>query len=167
MVMDDDLLWILKTIDRFGWAVLHIGDGCKHKECGNEWVEHPFSYSIGLTAMGHPEFLLRGWRKKDAGVTLINEFGARVQAGESFRHGQVVESRTAGAPVVFLEVIDDADMVASGQVYPEFSALQVVWPDWQGRYPWDKGYNRWKFSQQLSRPGPGRSGLQQLQIGQQ
>jgi hypothetical protein len=133
-MLDDYLKQLLKLIDEHGWAVQHVGGG-------DRLDEPPFSYTVGLTALGHPEFILFGM-PPDAAQQLLNILGSEVQNGRRYRPDTLTSDPTeAAAPVALIEVIDPAShLLAAVNLYAEIEALQVIWPDPSGRLPWDDGY---------------------------
>ncbi len=61
-----------------------------------------FSYTVGLTAMGHPEVIIVGMPAEHA-MTFLNMIGEEVRRGGRFDHGTVTTEFTSDdAPVVFL-----------------------------------------------------------------
>jgi hypothetical protein len=101
-------------------------------------------HTLGLCeAFAHPELLLVGLPAE-----LVHEFlthaAARVAAGHRFEHGQVAEGLFPGAPAALRRVGEqhlEAYLPEALAHYgtPEFAALQIVFPDRDGRYPWDPG----------------------------
>jgi hypothetical protein len=123
---------LLRMIDEFGWAVRNVG-------AGPEPGEAAFSYTVGLTSFGHPEVVITGMPFKPA-QTFLNNIGADVRDGKRFEAGALNED-LAPVPVLFLSVLRDEGLVAVRQVYGSCSAVQMVWPDSAGRFPWIAGYN--------------------------
>ncbi|WP_156253199.1 DUF4262 domain-containing protein [Pseudactinotalea terrae] len=152
MATDRYLRSMLEKVEKFGWGLVHVGESCSEPGCTNEHEgeEPPFTYTVGLAGWGHPELLVHGLTAAEA-EPLLNDLGERIRGGQSFVHGQTLGCEHCEAELTFTRVIDTSDLVVLGQLYAdECQALQVVWRDWQHRYPWDKGYNRWRFPQQLA-----------------
>lgn len=149
MATDRYLLSMLETVEKFGFGLVHVGETCSEPGCDAHDEGPPFTYTVGLTAMGHPELLVHGLRGRDSGP-LLNDLGERIKVGESFHHGQVLTCEHGEARLALAQVVDHSDLVVVGQVYPEVDALQVVWQDWSKRFPWDPGYNHWRFPQLLA-----------------
>lgn len=123
------------NIDRVGWAVLCIPDD----------DEGPgFAYSLGLfETHGHPEVILVGL-KTETMYGLVNHIGRRVKDGDRFEPGMPCEGVVDRFPVWFLPVAREnyrEYLGYAGWYYrgPDFPALQCVWPDKTGRFPWDAG----------------------------
>ena len=145
-VLDD----LLRLIEQFGWAVRHVGAGTSEGEAA-------FSYTVGLTAMGHPEVVVTGL-PFDVAQVFLNNIGRDVLEGEQFSAGLLTESLTSpGAPVVFIQAEDVSGLTAVEQVYGRVEALQMVWPDSTGRLPWVEGYRNPPQAQPLlgGRPNQG------------
>jgi hypothetical protein len=138
---------LLATIDRHGWAVRHVGPGARREEV-------VFSYTIGLTAMGHPEVVVQGL-PFDVAHAFLNDVGQDVRMGKSFPAGTVTEDLTSPAsPVVFIAVEDTSGLTAVEQVYGHVDAVQLVWPDSRGRLPWAEEYANAPWAQPLLGPAP-------------
>src|SRR4051794_5666347 len=123
---DDQILaHLLALIREHGWAVRHVGAGLQHGEAA-------FSYTVGLTAMGHPEVIVTGL-PFDHAHTFLNNIGADVHAGGRFEPGLLTEEFTGpGAAVMFLAADDTSGLTAVVQVYGTVQAIQMVWPDSAG-----------------------------------
>ena len=144
---DSVLLELLELIGRHGWAVRHVGGDTANGHA-------PFSYTVGLTAMGHPEIVTTGLPFEHA-QTFLNEVGADVRDGRRFAAGTTTGDFTSDdAPVCFLDVVDTSGLTAVEQVYDDVEALQLVWPDSAGHLPWDAGYRNPADAQPILGPGP-------------
>ncbi|TQN41864.1 uncharacterized protein DUF4262 [Blastococcus colisei] len=120
-------------IERFGWAVEHVR--VPRRSTGT-----PSSYTVGLTAAGHPEIVVLGLPAPVA-QDFLNAVAEQVRAGGSYRPGQRTgEFTDEDGPVVFLRVEDTGGLASARDVYGSVEALQLVWPDSTGRLPWQPGY---------------------------
>jgi hypothetical protein len=129
-------------ITEYGWAVRHVG-------AGTEPGHAAFSYTVGLTAMGHAEVIVTGLPFEHA-QTFLNNIGADVRTGTQFRPGLVTEDLTGpGFPVAFIAVEDASGLTAVDQVYGTVTAIQMVWPDSAGHLPWIPGYRNAPDAQPL------------------
>jgi hypothetical protein len=147
---DDPVLTrLLGLIRQHGWAVRHVG-------AGSSPADSAFSYTVGLTALGHPEVVVTGLPFEHAQIFLDN-IGADVRAGQRFEPGHVADDLTdPGAPVAFVAVENTTGLTAVAQVYGRVDAVQMVWPDSTGRMPWAEGYRNPPGAQPLL--GPRHSG---------
>jgi hypothetical protein len=147
--------WLRDTIAKHGWVVQHVG-GCKD-DCGPE-----FAYTVGLSAIdGHPELLVAGLCHHDSGP-LLNVLGKRVRDdGLVCRDGQEVElAEFPGTRFMFVVIppsaceltLTFANGLLRDQDGPPVPALQVVWSDEHGHWPWEES---WSLAPdiQLVRPG--------------
>jgi hypothetical protein len=140
--MSDD--WVNKIlrqqqehIDTIGWAVT----GVFPRE-GDDGA--PFAYTIGLTERGSPELVISGL---DTGTmhALLNDLAGRVfDRAERFSDGQRISDLLNGYDAA---VIDGA---LTEELWPGTAVVrygrnavrlqQIVWPDREGRFPWEPGY---------------------------
>jgi hypothetical protein len=127
---EDYLALLRKTIRAHGWAVQYVDDD-----------RTPFAYTIGLHDRGLPELLVTGLEPNRA-TWLLNTFAKRVVAGRMSAPGNQVWL-PAGTRVELVAVAHpDAHLnmaVAIGG--PEIEAVQLVWADGRGRWPWAPGFD--------------------------
>lgn len=122
---------IQSDIETVGWSV--IGVLPDDKRAG-------FSYSVGLSQIGHPEIIVVGL-PPDLARSLIN--GIR-QDGVIVETGRKYDNIFKGLPAIFVEVtavnreecLRAASLINTGGIFP---ALQLVWPDAKGVFPWEHG----------------------------
>jgi hypothetical protein len=126
----DDYLDLLRSdILARGWTVQYVEDD-----------KRPFAYTIGLHLMGLPELLATGLPPKHA-QWLLNTFAKRfvnrpVTAGDRY----TLPARTR------VEIVDvdqpDAHLnMALAIEGPDITAIQLVWADGLGRWPWARGFD--------------------------
>jgi hypothetical protein len=124
---------LVGLIETHGWAVRIVSP-----RLGEEGIS--FAYTVGLTAMGHPEVVEQGL-PNEVGQTFLNMVGEEVRGGRRFEPGSIVTDLSAGGqPVAFLRVSDASGLTAVEQVYGVVDALQLVWSDSAGRLPWESGF---------------------------
>ena len=106
-----------------------------------------FSYTIGLNQLhGHPELMVTELPVNNAHNILHSAFD-RVAEGERFTHlDRAFRVVSLALPACFLrltpEVRDQLLTLASWvNNRDEFDALQCVWPDAAGLFPWDTGFD--------------------------
>lgn len=134
---------LLDLIEEHGWAVRNVMAG------PDEGDDVEFSYTIGLTALGHPEVIILGMPAEHAS-TFLNMIGDEVRRGGRLDHGTVTGEFTShDTPVVFLRAEDTERLTAVAEVYGRVDALQMVWPDSTGRLPWQNGYRNSPKAQPL------------------
>ncbi|MDV3124956.1 DUF4262 domain-containing protein [Mycobacterium sp. 21AC1] len=118
------------TIDDHGWAVQGVEDD-----------KRPFTYTVGLHGQGLSELIITGMATHTA-ARLLN----------SIAH-MITEDGTALAPAMHIdhqdEFLFEVVAVDHPDVHLRYStmlfgdgvrALQLVWADARGRWPWDAGW---------------------------
>lgn len=106
-------------------------------------VRREFSYTIGMTRHhGHPELLASGLPPREAGA-LLADLVERVRAGERLTAGDVLapdgEYRLQLVRVADPGQLDHAQAIYATPRTP-VPALQVVWSDESGHWPWQPGW---------------------------
>ena len=129
---DDRDRKLLANVREYGWHVMAIGGS---DECP------PFGYTIGLYhSFGHPEVIVFGL---DVSVmfAIITNLGDLIKSGQTFDHLSESSEILEGYLVTFRDVerrhyrnyFGFARWFYQGDRFP---AIQCIWPDAQGRYPW-------------------------------
>ena len=116
-------------VQKHGWAVQYV-----------EIDRAPYAYTVGLHDRGLPELLVIGLSPSWAG-RLLNIMCPRRHARRSAAPGKQISVPTGLIEVVEVEH-PDAHMnwaVAFGG--PDVRALQLVWADDCGRWPWALGFD--------------------------
>jgi hypothetical protein len=151
-MMEDYLARVAATVRDRGWAVQAVNGGAEAP---------PFSYTVGLTNFDrHPELVIVGVDHETA-AAILDELSRRVQAGERLTASQRLEGLAeTDYPMTLLAVTDPAShlVVARRLLGGELTALQVVWPDPDGHFAWERAHDpRFLVMQPLLGPTP--SGL--------
>ena len=119
-----------RIVDTHGWAIRHVlGDG----------AAAPFSYTVGLTARGWDELVITGLPAEVADVFIRNAVDEQESSG-AFQPGDRTDALTESGEVAFIRVDDRRRLTAAERMLGDFEALQLVWPDSNGSFPWDIGY---------------------------
>lgn len=128
--LGDYLDLLREKIRRRGWVVQYVEDG-----------RHSFAYTIGLHARRLPELLVTGLEPRHA-QWLLDTFAKRTLGGPTPVAGQRV-LLPAGARVELTEVGQpDAHMgMATAIEGGDITALQLVWADDRGRWPWAPNFD--------------------------
>lgn len=116
-------------VDVYGWAIRHV--------LGTSFAA-PFSYTVGLTARGWDELLITGLPADVADMFIRNAVAEQELRG-SFQSGDRTDVLTESRSVVFVRVEDRGGLTAAERMLGDFEALQIVWPDSNGNFPWDIG----------------------------
>lgn len=124
---------IYEDIERVGWAVVAVED-----DAGR----HAYTYTVGLTRYhGHPELLVSGNDFARA-HHVIDEIATLVAGGRRLVEGEFLVPEGVGLLCRTIRVsrpgrLRLARAVYGGRGFAPVSALQVVWVDEHGRWPWE------------------------------
>lgn len=121
-----------ELVEQYGWAVIRVDAEAETPD---------YAYSLGLfKTFRHPEVIIFGL-DMDVLHELVNVIGKQVAAGQRFE-----------APSLSPDVLEDYECafrtVAPGAVHRymgaavryydgDFPAVHCLWPDRQGRFPWN------------------------------
>lgn len=128
----DQLRYVRDVLAEHCWVVVSVG---------RERNRPPYAYTVGLTGHALPEFLVTGLSAgraaevlNDAAATAVDGGAPPVAGGRvrlpGGRPGEVVR---VAEPWVHMDV-------AAGMFESRLRALQLVYADRQGRWPWDAGF---------------------------
>jgi hypothetical protein len=133
--MNDGEARVESDVRTFGWHVVLVGSS----------NDRPgFAYTIGLFHRHHhPEVVVLGLPDGTA-HEVLNVVGGAVSRGARFEAGVQTGEILQGLAVAFVELPTAAYPSYLGYARrfyggDEFTALQLVWPDAAGRFPWDEG----------------------------
>lgn len=102
----------------------------------------PVAYTTGLTEHRRPELLITGL-EPDLACRILNRAAELALADRRFLDAKFLDGvvrpphRLAALPAV-----DTSELHVTRLLYgPDFLALQLIWPDEEGRFPWEPGYS--------------------------
>lgn len=131
---------ILGKIRKDGWYPVHVAP---------QGPDQGFSYSLGFYAnYGQAEVVVAGLPPGVAQAFLENLAGRVVEAAPPFEmykgyDGIAEDSKIAFVPVAMRHFPDHFDY--GGWFYHSLDTdvpfVQMVWPDAEGKFPWEKGYD--------------------------
>jgi hypothetical protein len=136
--LDQERAHVADTVRRFGWSIQFVACDCTDSA--------PFAYTVGLFGMGHPELLIFG-TSQCTSANVLNDLGERVRAGAQLGHGDLltfdgwprrVELRQVPNPGEILFTANEFYLRPDSASVP---ALQAIWDDVNGKFPWDEGYS--------------------------
>jgi hypothetical protein len=136
---------LLSNVRQHGWHIVAVFDDGNAEE-----VRPDFAFSVGLYLNHqHPEIVVMGLPQAKAG-RIINAVGAYVRSGKQIKPDVRYSEFAEGRDVIFRSVRDEnyGEYLGSGlwfyrSLLPEFfPALQLVWPDMAGKFPWEDGFDR-------------------------
>ena len=124
-----------ENIKKYGLANIHVFAS----------EESPaFSYTVGFTNQDLPEFITFGILP-ETGQDIFNDLYKRIGEGELFELGVPNNTVIKDLPVYFFAVSQTQAkeyINAANQYFDRnLEAIQMVWPDNKGNFPWDKDYN--------------------------
>ena len=131
-------------IQRCGWAVQAVE---------RDRYRPPFAYTVGLTLYGEPELVVTGMAQRRA-QRLLNGVAEHVLHACAPEPGEVVPLEGSST----IEIVElphpDAHLhTAVGMLGAEhLRALQLVWADDRGRWPWERGHRSGRGGQPVLGP---------------
>lgn len=136
-------------IEEGGWShVMVVGDVTRP----------PFVYTVGLTRLeGHPEVVVSG-PDLDTACGVLHSAAEAVVEGERFAAGREVD--LDGVPLRVVAVRRPAHLVVAQDIYATpghaglVPALQLVWPDDAGRWPWEVPWREARTTQEVFGSSP-------------
>ncbi len=126
---------VTADVSAYGWHVVLVAASDTAPD---------IAYTVGLSAsFDHPEVAVLGLPSPKAHM-LLNEVGAAVRGGSKFGPDDRVTDLIVGLEVAFRPFPKEQYFQYLGlarKFYRDdgFDAIQLVWPDAQGRFPWDSG----------------------------
>ena len=133
----DGEAWLDEAIGRYGWAVLYV-------PAGPETDEPSFHYTVGLTAASAPELLVYSL-PREVGHDVLNAIAQQVHDGHSLRDDEPVPGLPAEAAefrTFAVARLHDPLGLATSRYGEAVKVRQVVFPDRDGRWPWEAGADR-------------------------
>lgn len=138
------LAYVRGVLEEHPWVVIGVE---------RDGYRPPYSYTVGLTGLDRPELLITGLSKERAAKVLIAAAdlvldtgvpaaGARVRLPGK-RPGEIVQ---VAEPSVHLGIA--TDLFGTERV----TALQLVYADVRGRWPWDKNFHNGRAGQPVLGP---------------
>lgn len=130
--VDDD-------IDRLGWSAIGVFAAVDDPE---GMLENPFTYTIGLLkTYEHPELIVYGLPPEQAHSILASAI-EQIKEGVHFSTGRRYSKVLGGGFEVEFRKVDPTGRplnVARNYYEADVEALQLVWPDKEGRFPGEAG----------------------------
>ena len=135
---EEDIDGFGECVREHGWVIKYVED-----------ARHPYAYTVGLTQFGLPELLVTGLTTERA-LVLLDHFGQQTIADGAPQPGQRLDFLGLSQ----IEAVDvdhpDAHLDLAVRLFgPKLRAVQLVWTDMQGRWPWS---NRFDFEDGFSQP---------------
>lgn len=128
-------LVILPLVRQRGWAVQGVGG------------RRPFAYTVGLTECGLSELIVTGLRQV-AAASLLNA-AVLLALQDEPETGRALDVGSRRVHVVRVDRPEDHLLTATALYGDAVRALQLVWPDERGLYPWQLGHRSVRRGQPL------------------
>jgi hypothetical protein len=140
---DEGIQHVINTcnerIQKYGFTCMGIG-----ADVDAQPPKPPFTYTVGLTqSYGHPELIVFGLPFETA-MGVLAEAARRIRSGELVcKDGGTDHKLLQGYPATFRAIPSPAVRkhmkVARVIEGDDIKALQIIWPDAHGRFPWETG----------------------------
>jgi hypothetical protein len=135
---DDSDRKLLSDIEKYGWHVVFVTE---------EPATPQFAFTVGLHyRYSHPEILVMGLKQATA-HSLLHSLVEKIKQGEKLESGSLVTD-IASFPLALVPIHIDhyREHLGYGMWFyrslrAPFPALQLVWPDRAGLFPWQNGYD--------------------------
>lgn len=142
---EEYLAELRETMLEHGWAVQYV-----------ESDRRPFAYTIGLTRYGLPELLVTGFSPGRA-AAILNALARRAVRRHPPAPGMRID--LPGCPPIEMVQIKrpDVHLIFAIAIFgAEVTALQAVWADPRGRWPWAADFDGGRGAQPVLgvRAGP-------------
>ncbi len=133
--LEEFVAGVVADIRSCGWSLVAVED---------DQGRHVCTYTVGLTRLhGHPELLFTG-NHVEVAQRVLSTIAADVCSGARLADGDTVGGPDGGsAPACLLMRVANPERLAMAQAvyrlpgFPPVPALQVVWADEGGRWPWE------------------------------
>lgn len=126
---------LLADIEQYGWAVQVVME---------TEGEPAFAYTIGLVRnFDHPELIIVGL-KYESMFGILDVCGVDVRNGRRFEDGKVYDDCLEGYAAIFRSVpkFEYRNYIGYACWFDgswDIPVLQLIYPDKEGRWPWDEG----------------------------
>lgn len=132
---------VLADVEKHGWSDMHV-----FPVPGQEG--EPWNYSIGmLHTYKHPEICIVGMEQRQAHMVLWSAVDL-IKKGVTLEPDTYVEQIIETFPMAIIEVddiLDDSYPLSMAYRFAEMfgpvTAVQLVWPDMSGHFPWQDEYD--------------------------
>lgn len=129
----------LRDIEQFGCHVIHVLAEREHP---------PFAYSVGIQQSSNtPELIVIGLKQPVAHF-VINEYNRRIRAGVRFVDGDLADAFLEGFDC-FFRIVDRSHyrQYLGWNIWlyrgESFDAMQLLYPDTSGHWPWQREASDW------------------------
>jgi hypothetical protein len=126
---EEDIDGLRASVREHGWAIKYVEDD-----------RRPYAYTMGLHELGLPELLVTGVTTERALALLDYFIEEAIDKGAPRPGDRIALSDTACIEAVHVDQPDVHLGLAVRLFGSKLRAVQLVWTDMRGRWPWDKGF---------------------------
>ena len=132
------------VISEFGWAVQGVEGDARRA---------PWAYTVGLTEHQRPELVLTGLDPGPASFVL-NEVAGHVLHADPLTVGSRFQLHGSPELEVVQVAAPDVHLLTAVGIFgaDAVRAVQLVWSDDDGRWPWDRGFRSGRWQQPVLGP---------------
>jgi Domain of unknown function (DUF4262) len=127
---EEDISGLRECVREHGWVIKYVDDD-----------RRPYAYTIGLHQFGLPELMATGVTTERALALLDYFIEETISKGAPRPGDQIMLCDTAKIEVVHVDHPDAHLDLAVSLFGPKLRALQLVWTDLRGRWPWDEKFD--------------------------
>lgn len=151
---DEYLDRIRGLVDQYGWAIQSVFPDKTDQDPG-------FAYTVGLSLHGHAELIISGLPPA-TGQTILNDLAKRVRdSGQDLTTNTPMDDVIENLSVILIPVTDPGNYVTVADTLlhekvrgASAAAVQMVWPDQHGRFPWETDCTTTAAHQKILGPAP-------------
>ena len=140
---NDYLEYLRGQLEQHCWVVVGVQ---------RERHRPPYSYTVGLTNHGNPELVVTGLPRQRA-ADLLNDVAAHLVHADAPSAGERVPL-TVGPLIEIVPVAEPSAHldIAAELCGPGLRAIQLVYADDRGHWPWDRGFRGGRGGQPVLGP---------------
>jgi len=127
---EEDIDGLRASVREHGWAIKYVED-----------ERRPYAYTMGLHELGLPELLVTGVTRERALALLDYFIDEAIDKGAPRPGDRIALSDTACIEAVHVDQPDVHLGLAVRLFGAKLRAVQLVWTDMYGRWPWDKQFD--------------------------
>jgi hypothetical protein len=131
------LAMVMGVVEEHGWAIQTVSPAPERDDGAH------FAYTVGITNLGHPELIIVGLPALVC-QQILNRMVLMIKNGRAkFGVGDLVSGLIPGTDYQ-LKIgpvdpeLSENNLIVAHALYEDVQALQVIWPDINGRYPDDE-----------------------------
>jgi len=139
----DYLRYLRGLLEQHCWIVVGVQRGR---------YRPPYSYTVGLADHDRPELIVTGLPHRRA-TDLLNDVAAHLLHAEAPTPGEQIP--LTGGPLIEIVKVTESPAhlrIAAQLGGPQFAALQLVYTDDRGHWPWDRGFRGGRGGQPVLGP---------------